>query len=89
LEGLAKDDVGIFYGHLVYFAAIWYTLCTFGIFSGYWVYFPPFWYIVPRKIWQPWFWCVRNLTKERKKKKFPVGKTETIIEATVTIRGRI
>jgi hypothetical protein len=26
------DDVGIFYGHLVYFTVIWYTLLSFGIF---------------------------------------------------------
>jgi hypothetical protein len=26
LEGLAMEDVVIFYGHLVYFTAIWYTL---------------------------------------------------------------
>jgi hypothetical protein len=48
------EDVGLFYGHLVYFTAIWYTyivaiwyiLWLFGIFT-------PFWYAVPRKIWQP------------------------------------
>jgi hypothetical protein len=38
---------GIFYGHLVYFVAIWCILLLFGIFF-------PFWYVVPRKIWQPW-----------------------------------
>jgi hypothetical protein len=26
------DDVGIFYGPLVYFEAIWYILCLIGIF---------------------------------------------------------
>jgi hypothetical protein len=30
-EGLAMEDVGIFYGHLVYFMAIWYILWPFGI----------------------------------------------------------
>jgi hypothetical protein len=54
------DDVGIFYGHLVYFTAIWciyghlvyslpcgmYMYCSFGV--GF-----PFWYVVTRKIWQP------------------------------------
>jgi hypothetical protein len=25
-EGLAMEDVGIFYGHLVYLTAIWYNL---------------------------------------------------------------
>jgi hypothetical protein len=39
LEGLAMDDVGMFYGHLVYFMAIWYILWLFGIFYGYLVYF--------------------------------------------------
>jgi hypothetical protein len=29
------EDIGIFYGHLVYFTAIWYTLLPFGIFYGY------------------------------------------------------
>jgi hypothetical protein len=41
------EVVGLFYGHLVYFTAIWYILLLFGIFS-------PFWYVVPRKIWQLW-----------------------------------
>jgi hypothetical protein len=36
----------IFYGHLVYFTAIWYILLPFGIFYGYLVYFPPFLYVV-------------------------------------------
>jgi hypothetical protein len=27
------EDVGIFYGHLVYFKAIWYFLWSFGTFS--------------------------------------------------------
>jgi hypothetical protein len=55
MEGLAIGDIDIFYGHLVYFTAIWYTLWTFGIFCGNFVYFTPFWYVVPRKIWQPCF----------------------------------
>jgi hypothetical protein len=38
---------GTFYGHLVYFTAIWYILWPFL------VYFFPFWYVVARKIWQP------------------------------------
>jgi hypothetical protein len=29
------EDFGIFYGHLVYFVAIWYILWPFGIFYGY------------------------------------------------------
>jgi hypothetical protein len=32
LQCLAMEDVGIFYGHLIYFTAIWYTLWTFAIF---------------------------------------------------------
>jgi hypothetical protein len=36
-------DVGIFYGHLMYFTAIWYILWQFGIFLP----------VAPRKIWQP------------------------------------
>jgi hypothetical protein len=35
------EDVGIFYGHLVYFTAISYILWTFGIFYGNLVHFPP------------------------------------------------
>jgi hypothetical protein len=34
------EDVGKFYGHLVYFASIWYILWPFGIFYGYLVLFP-------------------------------------------------
>jgi hypothetical protein len=49
------EDVGIFYGHLVYFT-------DFGFFYGYLVYISPFWYVVQRKIWQPcqrqWLSCV-------------------------------
>jgi hypothetical protein len=29
---MAMEDVGIFYGHLVYFKAIWSTLWPFGIY---------------------------------------------------------
>jgi hypothetical protein len=47
------EDVGIFYGHLVY---IFYRLLVFFIdiwyIFGNFVYFPPFWYVVPRNIWQ-------------------------------------
>jgi hypothetical protein len=42
LEGLAMEDVGILYGRLVYFTAIWYTLWPFGKFFGYLVYFSLF-----------------------------------------------
>jgi hypothetical protein len=47
------EDVGIFYGHLVYFTAIWNILWTFGVIVGNLEYFPPFWYDAPRKIWLP------------------------------------
>jgi hypothetical protein len=39
------EDVGIFYGRLFYFTAIWYILWSFGIFYVFFVYFPPFWYV--------------------------------------------
>jgi hypothetical protein len=29
LEGLAMANVSIFYDHMVYFMAIWYSLCPF------------------------------------------------------------
>jgi hypothetical protein len=53
LEGLAMEDIGIFYGHLVHFSVFCYILLTFGIVRGKMVYFSPFWYFVSRKIWQP------------------------------------
>jgi hypothetical protein len=31
LEGLAIEDVGIFYGYLVYFTAIWYIFHRLGM----------------------------------------------------------
>jgi hypothetical protein len=33
------EDVGIFYGHFVYFTAKWYIIWPFGAFCGYSVYF--------------------------------------------------
>jgi hypothetical protein len=44
LECFAMEDVGTFYGNLVYFTAILYIVTS---------YIFPFWYVVPRKIWQP------------------------------------
>jgi hypothetical protein len=32
------EDVGLFYGHLVFFTPIWYVLWSFGIFYGHLVY---------------------------------------------------
>jgi hypothetical protein len=45
LEGLAKEDAGIFYGHLVNFPAIWYIkallyiLWSFGIFYRFGIFY--------------------------------------------------
>jgi hypothetical protein len=54
LEGLAMENLGIFFDHLVYFTAIGNILWPFGIFCGNLVYFSPFWYFGPRKIWHTW-----------------------------------
>jgi hypothetical protein len=53
LEGLAIEDVGIFYGHFVIFTAIRYVLWPVDIFSPVSVYFSPFWYVAPRKSGNP------------------------------------
>jgi hypothetical protein len=42
LDGIAMEDVGIFYGHLVNFTAIWYIVWPLGIFVGYLLYISPF-----------------------------------------------
>jgi hypothetical protein len=55
LEGLALEDVGIFYGHLIHFRVFCYILWTLGRFRANLVYYSPLWYFVRRKIWQPWF----------------------------------
>jgi hypothetical protein len=47
LEGLAMENLGIFYDHLVHFTAIENSIWPFRIFS-------PFWCFGARKIWQPW-----------------------------------
>jgi hypothetical protein len=39
LEGLAMENLGIFYDHLVYFTAIGNMLWPFGVFCGHLVYF--------------------------------------------------
>jgi hypothetical protein len=51
------EDVGKFYGHFVYFTAIWYTLWPFGIICGHFGIHFPFWCVAPRKIWQP---CIQH-----------------------------
>jgi hypothetical protein len=53
LQGLAMENLRIFYDHLVYFMAIGNILWSFGIVCCNLLYFPPFWYFGPRKIWQP------------------------------------
>jgi hypothetical protein len=68
LEGLGVENVGIFYGHWVYFVVFWYILLPLGIFYSHVVFLWPFifyiviflsfgaffqfWYVVPRKTWQ-------------------------------------
>jgi hypothetical protein len=54
LEGLAMEDVGTFYGHLVYFVVIWYILLPFGKFYGYLLTFSSLVFFYQEKIWQPW-----------------------------------
>jgi hypothetical protein len=60
------EVVGLFYGHLVYFTAIWsifvairYSLWLFG----------SFWYVVRRKIWQSWVLCCVLLLRRAQKVK--------------------
>jgi hypothetical protein len=45
-EGLAIEDVGILYGHLVFFAATWYIYWAFGLFYGHLVYLLNIWSIL-------------------------------------------
>jgi hypothetical protein len=40
------ENVGIFYGQLVYFTAIWIILGPFGLFYCHLVYFTAIWYIL-------------------------------------------
>jgi hypothetical protein len=42
LEGLAMENLGIFYDHLVYFTAMGNILWAFSIFCGHLVYISPF-----------------------------------------------
>jgi hypothetical protein len=60
--GLAVENLGILYFHLVYFTSIGNILWPFGIFCGHLVYFVVIWYSfshfsilyqVARKTWQP------------------------------------
>jgi hypothetical protein len=49
------EDVGIFYGPMVYFTATWYILWSFGIFYGCSVYFPRFGMLYQEKSGNPDF----------------------------------
>jgi hypothetical protein len=51
LRDLQCEDIDIFYGHLVYFTAIWYILWPFGILCGPFVYFEAIWYRYFIVIW--------------------------------------
>jgi hypothetical protein len=53
LEGLRKENVGIFYDNLEYFTAIWYNSWPFGIVCGHFEYFPQF-RMIRQKTWQTW-----------------------------------
>jgi hypothetical protein len=53
LEGLAIEEHSTFYGHWVYFAAIWYILLPFGIFNVSLVYFPCFGILYQEKSGNP------------------------------------
>jgi hypothetical protein len=44
------ENIGLSYGRLAYFKAIWYILWPFGVFRGI---FSPFRYVVPRKSGNP------------------------------------
>jgi hypothetical protein len=53
LEGLALEDVGIFYGHLVHFMVFCYILWTLGIVPGNLVYFSRFGILYQEKSGNP------------------------------------
>jgi hypothetical protein len=59
---LVKEEVGIFYGNLVYFMAVWYILCLFGIIYGHLVYFITIWFVlmVPWYIFPALVCCTRK-----------------------------
>jgi hypothetical protein len=57
LEGLAIENLGIFYDHLVYFTVIGNILWPFDIFYGHLVYFVVIWYSFPALV----FFTKKNL----------------------------
>jgi hypothetical protein len=69
-------NVGIFYGHLENFVAIWYNLWPIGIVCGHLLYFSQFGKFGPRKIWQPWS-VLKNI-ELRRSSKFERSPTWTI-----------
>jgi hypothetical protein len=61
LEGLAQEDVGIFYGHLVHFTVFCYIYWTFGIVRGNLVYISRFGILYHEKSGNPDLnWQQRN-----------------------------
>jgi hypothetical protein len=54
LESLEMENIGIFYGRLEHFTAVFGIFIAIWYFCGHLVYFSQLWYIVSRrKIWQP------------------------------------
>jgi hypothetical protein len=53
LESLAKEYVGLFYGHLVHFTVVCYILWTIRIVLGSFVYFSPFGILYQEKSGNP------------------------------------
>jgi hypothetical protein len=62
-EGLAMEDVGIFYGHLVHFTVFCYILWTFGIVRGNLVHFSRFGILYQEKSGSPGFFNVDLVRK--------------------------
>jgi hypothetical protein len=56
LEGPSREDVGIFYVHLIFVPILWPFVIFMDISYISWIFgiVFPFWYVVARKIWQPW-----------------------------------
>jgi hypothetical protein len=63
LKGLAKEDVGTFYGHLVHFTSIWYILRRLGLFYGHLEYLPLFGMLYQEKSGNPTLLLSRYVTR--------------------------
>jgi hypothetical protein len=68
LEDPAMEEVGstllpfgLFYGHSVYFVAIWYILRLFGIFDGYLAYFTVIWHLYSYLVYFTVIWYILRL----------------------------